>query len=165
MKARPETKFLFAALLLALALRTAPVACAATNTTPPPSAPSAPAGTNAAAAQPIPRSVFVVPASGSEGKDPFFPKARAQASTSAPGSKKPAEKASPDQLALQGLSGSPERPLAIINGRQFAPGEESDVPVHGGSLRMRCIEIKLKDNVVLVEVAGERRELRFREIR
>ena len=160
MKARLHITLLLPTLLVS-ALSVGVTAGAATNAAPQPPATSTPEGTNTAVDLPIPKSVFVVPTSDGEGKDPFFPKARGQAPAK-PGSTKPTERPGADQLALQGLSGSPERPLAIINGRQFAPGEESDVPVHGGNIHVRCIEIKLTDNLVIVDVAGERRDLRFR---
>lgn len=120
---------------------------------------TASAATNSAPSQPvIPKSVFVIPPSSGEGKDPFFPNLRDQISA---GPKKPGEKASPADLTLQGISGSPEHRLAIINGHSFAAGEEADALVPGGRIHIRCVEIRT--NSVTIEIGGISRELRFRE--
>jgi hypothetical protein len=99
----------------------------------------------------IPRSVFTVPANPKEGRNPFFP------SEGTEGSKRP----SPDSRAivLKGLSGKPTERLAMINNRTFAEGEEGEVSTPSGKVKIRCVEIKT-DSVV-IEVGGERRELRM----
>jgi hypothetical protein len=126
---------------------------------------AAPAGKNpqadsaAAPTNVIPRSVFNVPASPKEGRDPFFPTSVGAADTGS--STKKSSSISTVALVLKGLSGTPEQRLAIINDRTVAEGEEADVSTGGGRVRIRCIQIK-SDSVV-IEVAGERRELHLRD--
>lgn len=105
----------------------------------------------------IPQSSFIIPTSSEKGRDPFFPNSHYMSgaqvikmSTSAPVT-----------LVLNGLSGTQDHRLAIINGRTFAEGEESDVHTTSGRVRVHCIQIK--GEMVVVEVAGERRELRLRD--
>jgi hypothetical protein len=104
----------------------------------------------------IPRSVFIIPTNPKEGRDPFFPNS-ARLSATRPVRIVPASVEVP--LVLNGLSGSPQHRLAIINYQTFAEGEEHDVNSPSGRIRVRCVEIK--GQKVVVEVAGERRELLF----
>jgi len=128
-------------------------ACAAgtAKTTPAPSA--APAET---ASQ---KSVFLMPKAATQGRDPFFPaSSRLWAVTvKAVPSSQPAAPAV--ALVLNGLSGSSEHRLAMINGRTLAEGEESEINIAGVRVQVRCLEIKT-DSVV-VQAAGERRVLSF----
>ena len=143
---------------VAFALATnAPAAKPATSTT----RSAAPATTNAASVEvPIPKSIFVVPTSKVEGVDPFFPlSTRLVVAPPSTSTNKPAPVA---QLVIKGLSGTPERPLVIINGITFGLGDELELPKAQGRLRVRCLEINLNDETAIVEVNGERRELRFR---
>ena len=123
-------------------------------------APGLPAATNAAPAQlEIPKSVFIIPNSPQEGKDPFFPCSKrlfasAVVKTNLPPSAPAAE------LYLNGISGSPERRLAIVNNQTFAANEEGEVPTNRGRARIRCLEVKA-DSVV-IQVGGEQRVLRLR---
>jgi hypothetical protein len=106
----------------------------------------------------IPRSVFVIPATPEEGRDPFFPNSNrlsAGTRTTKLAAPVPAEVS----LVLNGLSGTPEHRLAIINYQTFAEGDEAEVTTRSGRVRVRCVEIK--GETVVVEVAGARRELRF----
>lgn len=123
----------------------------------------APVATNAVAVPTnVLRSVFVVPTTETEGRDPFFPDSSpqvAQAPTATPG--QAAETTRAVELSLQGFSGSGEHRLAIINERSFSAGEQGIVSTGSGRIGIRCIE--LKTNSVIVEVGGERRELRFRK--
>jgi len=104
----------------------------------------------------MPRSVFIIPTNPKEGRDPFFPNS-ARLSATRPVKIVPASVEVP--LVLNGLSGTPQHPLAIINFQTFAAGEEHDVNSPSGRIRVRCVEIK--GQTVVVEVAGERRELHF----
>ena len=61
---------------------------------------------------------------------------------------------------LNGLSGTKDRPLAIINNYTFAKGEEADVHIGSGRMHIRCVEIK--EESVVIDVNGERQELRLR---
>ena len=123
--------------------------------------PAAPATTNAASVEvPIPQSVFIVPSSHVEGVDPFFPlSTRLIVAPPTTSTNKPAQVA---QLVINGLSGTPERPLVIINGITFGLGDKLDLPKAQGRTRVRCLEINLNDETAIVEVNGERRALRFR---
>jgi hypothetical protein len=124
------------------------------------SAPAANAGV-APVEEPIARSVFVIPAQPSEGRDPFYPKTIRLRTAALDTKVKPTTTIVAD-LKLNGLSGTAERPLAVINGVTFGNGDENPVPVSGGKVRVQCIEVRLRDETAIVEVAGERRELRLR---
>jgi hypothetical protein len=121
---------------------------------------AAPAATNPPAVLEIPRSTFVVPASSKEGRDPFFPDSTrsfvgADAKTNAVKVDVAAE------LMLKGFSALGSHRLAIINNHPFESGEENDVTTANGRVRIRCVEIKQAS--VVIEIAGERRELFFRD--
>jgi hypothetical protein len=51
--------------------------------------------------------------------------------------------------------------LAIINNTTFTTGEENDVITTAGRMRVRCVAINMVHGTVLVQVGGERRELRL----
>lgn len=116
------------------------------------------AGAHAAASNTIPQSVFVVPMSYAEGRDPFFPNSkpwtRGQAVVAQP---TPTPTVS---LVLNGLSGTPENRLAIINGRTFAQGETSELTIGGRRISVRCVEIREKSAVI--EAGGRQQELFLR---
>lgn len=102
------------------------------------------------------RSVFVIPANPKEGRDPFFPN-----------SNRLYELAQADQphvgevtaLVLKGISGPPDRRLAIINNRTLGIGDEQDLVTPQGRIHIRCVEIK--DSSVVIESAGQRHELKY----
>jgi type II secretory pathway component PulC len=100
------------------------------------------------------------------GKDPFNPTATKAAETLANGSKPPSLPvvASSSVLALKGIIlGSKQRRLAVINNRDFAVGDTSEVTIPGGKLTVHCVEIG--DGYVVVTVAGvaDRHLLRMRQ--
>jgi len=109
-----------------------------------------------AAPEAVLRSVFVVPTNPKEGRDPFFPN-----------SNRPYERAQAGQphvgditaLVLKGISGPPDRRLAIINNHTFGVGDEQDLATPQGRIHIRCIEIK--DRSVVIESAGQRHELKY----
>jgi hypothetical protein len=119
-----------------------------------------PAPTNAAPAQPeIPKSVFIIPTKPQEGKDPFFPRSvRLFSSVLVKTNIQPITH--PVELHLNGISGTAERPLAIINNQTFETNEEGEIPTHPGRARIRCLEIK--PDSVLIQVGGEQRMLHLR---
>ena len=141
------------ALLLAVlsgsmpALRAAPASAGATN--------------SAGAVLEHPRSVFITPASPKEGRDPFFPGSMRPFATAAKTNATTVVVDVAAGLALKGFSELAGHRLAIINNHPFEPGESGDVATPEGRVRIRCLEVR-KDSVV-VEIAGERRELFFRE--
>ena len=149
---------LLAAGLLGLAFP-APAAQTHTNA---PTGP-APALTNALPVKvEIPKSVFIIPTTPQEGKDPFFPRStRLYASVVIKSNSLPAAAAAVIvDLKLNGISGTSDHRLAIINNRTFGPNEEGAVSTALGPVRIRCLEIKADS--VLVQVGGEQRVLRLR---
>jgi len=126
---------------------------------------NAPAGsslahTNALAALPeIPQSVFIIPTTPQEGKDPFFPRStRLYTSVVVKSNLQPV--AVSVELKLNGISGTIDHRLAIINNRTFGVNEEAVVPTSAGLARVRCLEIK--PDSVLIQIGGEQRVLRLR---
>ncbi|HWF19557.1 MAG TPA: hypothetical protein VG754_09820 [Verrucomicrobiae bacterium] len=110
-------------------------AARATNTT---NAPSSGAKTNSAPEEtPIPLSVFDL--SVKPTRDPFFPLSNRQP-VPALATNAPAISAS--TFTLKGLSGSFSHPLALVNNRTVAPGEDAEVTTPTGKFRIHCVEIK-----------------------
>ena len=108
------------------------------------------------------QSIFVISSDPKEVKDPFFPKSTRVLALATPvkpsGITKPPVEA--PKLVCNGLSGTPERPLAIINNQTFTTGEEADVRTPNGKLRIRCIQIR--QDSVIIEVNGQRQELHLK---
>jgi hypothetical protein len=108
----------------------------------------------------VPQSTFQVPKKSAEGRDPFFPKSvriyGVDSVTKTVPTPTPIA-----ELALKGISGTPEQPLAIINNATFSTGEEGDVATRAGRIRIRCVEINMSAGTVLVQVGGQSRELRL----
>ena len=156
MKLRFQLFWLTALLpLLALFGPTAALRAAPTD---PAAKAAAPAQTNAAALQsPIPRSVFVIPGSPQDGRDPFFPESTRIYKTNV----KPTGKSVAGDVVVKGFSGTSKGPLVILNDHTFGPGDEGDVTAASGRVHIRCLSINLKDETVLIEANGERRELRL----
>ena len=143
-----------AMLCLALGL---PAALGQTNKPPRLPTPS-PVASNAPSGElPAPRSLFVMPTSPKEGRDPFFPRSsRLYTSVVLKTNQVPVTL----DLRLNGVSGSPDHRLAIINHRTFEKGEESEVTTSSGRVLIRCMEIK--DESVVIRIGGEQRELHLR---
>lgn len=131
------------------------------------SAPAAPATSkprlaSAIPTNPPPKSVFSMPASRKDGCDPFFPNSTrlwGLSVTAAPVTKS-ARPVGLDCLVLKGLSGLPGNRLAIINGRTMGSGEDAEIVTDCGRLSVHCVDVT--SNSAIVEVAGQRRELRLR---
>lgn len=105
-------------------------------------------------------SVFVLPANPKEGRDPFYPaSSRPYQSAVVPSAK--STELNLDLLVLQGISGQPPQRLAIINKRTFAVGDDAEVSTSQGRLHIHCLEIN--DNSAVIEVNGQRHELRYRD--
>jgi acetolactate synthase small subunit len=65
-------------------------------------------------------------------------------------------------MVLKGLSGTKDKPLAIINNYTFAEGEEAEVRVINQLYRVKVVEIK--ERAVMIQVNGtEPRELTLRQ--
>ncbi len=133
--------------------------------TPPPAAAKAKVTTNAAPAKlEFSKSVFIIPTNPGQGKDPFFPLST-RLFPPPPVVTPTTTNVAPAvvqlvQLDLKGISGAISHRLAIINNQTFEVGEEGEVAVHPGRVRVVCKEIK--DDAVLVLVNGQERTLRLR---
>jgi hypothetical protein len=103
-------------------------------------------------------SVFILPTSPKEGRDPFFPNSNRPYETAgaATSTNRTVEASA---LVLRGFSGTPDHRLAIINNHTFAAGDEGDVTTIQGRLHVRCIEIR--PHSVVVETGGQYHELTF----
>jgi hypothetical protein len=119
-----------------------------------------PAATNSAAVAvvEIPQSVFEMPARKEEGRDPFFPDSQHPYGVAVVKPQTP--KGGTLTLKLNGITAG-STPLAIINGKSLAPGESAEYPAVGGKVKVLVVEIKTDTGIVMVEVNGERRELRM----
>ena len=148
---------LLAALVFCLAL---PSFAAQTTKTNSPASPT-PAPTNTLPAQlEIPKSVFIIPATPQEGKDPFFPRSmRIYNNVLVKTNLQTAVVVTVD-LHLNGISGTVDHRLAIINNHTFDAGEEGEVTTSSGRVRITCKDIKTDSVRVLVN--GEERILRLR---
>ena len=102
----------------------------------------------------MPQSVFVMPSSPKDGRDPFFPDSLRPYQTAAAAHPKAANMAS---LKVLGFSGDVPNRFVIINNHTFAAGDEGDVTTPTGRIHLRCIEVKT--NSVVIEVGGRLREL------
>lgn len=105
-------------------------------------------------------SIFVLPVSTKDGRDPFFPESTRtfDAMIAASQTNRTAEITS---LKVPGISGTAGNLLAIINNHTFAVGDEGDVLTSGGKVHLRCIEIK--PTYVVVEVNGRNHRLNLGE--
>ncbi len=121
---------------------------------------SAPSATNSAALkEEIPQSVFVIPSSPKEGRNPFFP-ASVVTAAPMPTPSKGGATAEAAAFVLNGITSPPKR-TAIINNRTFEAGEEGEVRLSSGTkVLIKCAEIK--DDSAIIVVSGQRRELHFR---
>ncbi len=127
-----------------------------------PGAGSAPARANSVTAAPargeIPLSVFVIPSSPSEGRNPFFPQSTAPKpvvkSNTAP------RAADPSSFVLNGITSPPKR-SAMINSHTFEVGEQGEVRLpNGAKAIIKCLAISNSSAVILYE--GHRHELHLR---
>lgn len=117
------------------------------------------------AAVEIPRSEFKLPATSAEGKDPFFPRSqRIYASMPVPVPTVTTNRPPPVlDLLLSGLSGTTEKPFAIINNQTFAIGEERQMMLGGQAVRVVCLEINTQARTAVVQANGVRSELRLKQ--
>jgi hypothetical protein len=107
-----------------------------------------------------PQSVFVIPKTAGAARDPFFPTRIIQAEVATIQTVTNARPSSVGCLVLKGLSGATTEPLAMINGRTMARGEDAEIVTDCGRLLVHCVDITT--NSAIVEVGGERRELHLR---
>lgn len=116
---------------------------------------TAPRGVPDIPTAPVPESVFKVPANLQEGRNPFFPQPLPEPTRSSP-----SPRTVDRTIVLNGIT-SPPKPTAMINGSTFEEGESGDIKLQDGSrLPILCIEIKAQS--AIIEVEGQRREIRLR---
>jgi hypothetical protein len=108
----------------------------------------------------IPQSVFSIPTNGGAAHDPFFPSRIIQAEAPKVTTNAAPRASNIGCLVLKGLSGTPSNPLAMVNGRTMTRGEDAEITTECGKLLVHCVDITT--NSAIVEVGGERRELRLR---
>lgn len=97
------------------------------------------------------------------GKDPFFPKSRRRESVPVVATNIVLKEGElPPGMVLKGLSGTKEKPLAIINNYTFAEGEEAEVRVLNQLFRVKVIEVKERSVVISVNGTPPR-ELTLRQ--
>lgn len=66
---------------------------------------------------------------------------------------------SPTSLTLKKITGTKQRRQAVINNQTLSRGESAVVRVANGQVRVRCVEIRDRSVVVVVEGEREQREL------
>jgi hypothetical protein len=106
----------------------------------------------------LPLSTFVVPQKAAEGRDPFFPNSIRVYGESLNTNRSATVMV---DLVLKGISGTTDRPLAIINSTTFTVGESNEVILKNGRMRIQCVEINMAAGTVLLQIGSERRELRL----
>jgi len=107
----------------------------------------------------LPQSVF---ATEGAGKDPFFPNSKRRIKRDDSG-KQPVIRDFSNLLKLTGIAGG-VRPIATINNLTFAVGEEQEVKVDGGKVKIRVIEIREKSVVIAIEKQSQPIELKLRDV-
>jgi len=108
----------------------------------------------------VPRSVFIIPSRAGDGRDPFFPLSRRMVVEAQPSKSGDTPKSEPISLVLKGISRNDRNRFALINDKTFTAGEEREVVMNNSRVRVHCLEIK--EDSVVVEVNGARKELRMR---
>jgi hypothetical protein len=116
----------------------------------------------------IAQSVFVMPNAPAAGKDPFYPRSPYPYQGNNP---PPITRTNPGpiiaslpDLILSGLSGTEEKPLAIVNYVTFGVGDERDVPTGTGrKVHVHCVEIRLAEKTAVVSIGGRLQTLRLEE--
>jgi len=109
------------------------------------------------------QAVFINPTSKKEGVDPFYPKSERPYLSARPVKPTIQTPNVTAELRLNGVSGSPDHRLAIINNKTFEVGEEADVFSNSDRVRIRCLEIKPESVIVQFVTGGIRRELHLRK--
>lgn len=106
----------------------------------------------------MPQSVFTIPATPRDGRNPFFPQSVVAAPVITPKANSPLDLSS--SFVLNGITSPPKR-TAMINGRTFEAGEEGEVRLPSGAkILIKCEDIRADSAVILIN--GQRRELRLR---
>ena len=94
---------------------------------------------------PPPQSVFEIPATPKDGRNPFFPRSKSEAPVVA----QKAAVIESGSFVLNGITSLPKR-TAMINGRTFEVGEAGEVKfANGMRVSIRCVEIR--DDAATIE--------------
>jgi hypothetical protein len=105
----------------------------------------------------VPRSIFNIPASSKEGRDPFFPASlRPYQSVVVPGSHPTTDLSS---LVIQGVLGAPPHQLVIINNVTFGVGDDAEVRTPQGRIQIHCVQIS--GNTAVIEANGQEHTLHY----
>jgi hypothetical protein len=115
-----------------------------------------PAVAEPATPPPPPRSVFNMPSSPKEGRDPFFPTSTRPYEVISAATNHGGDLSG---LSIKGFSGTANRRFVIINNHTFGVGDEEDITTSQGRIHVHCLEIN--GGTVLIEANGERRELTY----
>jgi hypothetical protein len=106
----------------------------------------------------VPQAVFQMPVPGVNVRDPFFPHSSRLANSLTP---VVAEQPASADLVLKAISGTTDRPLAMINNHTFEIGEEREVRTAQGRVKVRLIAVDGHALKVTIGVGTETRELRL----
>jgi hypothetical protein len=110
-----------------------------------------------APAPPPPRSVFTLPMSSREGRDPFFPESQRLYEEIGP---RVAHTVDTSSFVIHGSSWQDGRRLVIINNHTFAAGDEGDV-ITADKVRVHLRVIRIHDDIVVIEANGTKREIKI----
>ena len=115
--------------------------------------PRAPAAAPAAVPPEPVKSVFVDRPN--FGRDPFFPNSSRRGRVVQDAVVEPV--ANFNNIFLKGISGSPEKRLAILNNKTFAAGEDGELRIGGHPTKIKIVEVREKS--VVISINGVTREL------
>jgi hypothetical protein len=104
----------------------------------------------------IPQSVFVIPNTPREGRNPFFPGSHAEL----PALPKPPQPVDGSSFVLNGIT-SPPKLTAMINGRTFEVGEQGEVRVPSGAKELIKV-VEIGADSATIEFKGQRLLLHYR---
>jgi hypothetical protein len=102
------------------------------------------------------KSVFTIPASPKEGRDPFFPESTRVYEVFAATTVHAVEITT---LKVKGYSMINGQPMVIINNHAFMINDEGDVLTSSGRVHIRCLDIKPSN--AIIEENGQIHTLRF----
>lgn len=105
----------------------------------------------------VPRSVFIQPANPQEGRDPFFPRSTRPYASAVVVAAPTTDLSS---LSLQGISGTPDHRLVVINNVTFAVGDEAEVLTSHGRFHIHCLAIT--NDSAVIEASGQRQTLHYK---
>lgn len=111
------------------------------------------------------QSVFVADARA--GKDPFFPNSTRGREVIVPETIQTNSTPQPtlalNNLALKGISGHKGQRLALINSSTVGVGELAEIRYGQQTFKIRCLEIRDRSVLILLDGTGETRELKLRD--